>query len=77
MEANNFLVDNYYNLLQNLNPDSKVELIKRLLDSIRKEVRPEHDRDPLFGALDMEESAEDMIKRIKDSEIFDRDIEGF
>jgi hypothetical protein len=79
MEAVDFntkLIDGYMGLLRNLSPDGKLDLISKLsesLKSVSKEKAPPLKE--LFGSYRSEESAEELIKEIKQSRLFNREIE--
>lgn len=77
MKATNInILDSYIELLNNLSPDSKLELISRLSQSLRsqKEVK-EKSIQELFGAFVSEKSAETIIEEIRQSRTFTRQIE--
>jgi len=68
--------DFYYGLLNNLNADSKLELISRLSESlITKKKTKEITLDSLFGAFKSKKSAEEIISEIRAERTFRRKIE--
>ncbi len=73
---NNSLADYYYQLLSSLNADSKLDLIARLSQSLRKN---EKGKDiplaDLFGAYKSEESAEEIIAELRAARTFNRKTE--
>ena len=70
------IIDSYIGLLNNLSPDSKLELISRLSQSLKSEKKPkEKSIQKLFGAFDSEKSAETIIEEIRQSRNFPRQIE--
>ena len=72
------LADFYFDLLKNLNSDSKLDLISKLSQSLKeKETTPEISLESLFGAYKSEESAEDIIAELRASRVFNRNIEPF
>ncbi|MEK7249499.1 MAG: hypothetical protein AAB209_03650 [Bacteroidota bacterium] len=75
METNNTIVDSYFGLLRHLDPEMKRELIKKLSDSITTTPSSEDELDSLCGAWEGEETAEELIKLIRESRTFDRKIE--
>jgi hypothetical protein len=63
---NNSLADIYFNLLKNLNPSAKLDLISRLALSLNEEnTVPEVSLESLFGAYNSTETAEEIIAAIK------------
>ncbi len=77
MKASNLnIIDSYIGLLNNLSPDSKLELISRLSQSLKSQKKPkEMSMQELFGAYISEESAETIIEEIRQSRNFTRKIE--
>ena len=70
------LADYYFVLLKNLNADSKLDLISKLSQSLRKDDElPDISLQSLFGAYHSEETAEEIIAAIKTSKVFNRHIE--
>ena len=71
------LVDSYLGLLNNLSPDSKLELISRLSDSLKGSKKPtDNSLGNLFGAFISRESADEIITDLKDSRNFSRKTVG-
>jgi len=77
MKATNInIIDSYIGLLNNLSPDSKLELISRLSQSLKSQKKPqEKSIQELFGAFVSEKSAETIIEEIRQSRTFTRQIE--
>lgn len=77
MKATNInIIDSYLALLDNLSPDSKLELISRLSQSLKSQKKPkEKSIQELFGAFISEKSAETIIEEIRQSRTFTRQIE--
>ncbi|MFC5269920.1 hypothetical protein [Adhaeribacter terreus] len=77
MKATNInILDSYLGLLNNLSPDSKLELISRLSQSLKtKPKTKEKSIQELFGAFTSEKSAETIIEEIRQSRTFNRQIE--
>ncbi len=77
-EINTTLVDGYLKLLDNLNPVSKLDLIAKLKASAKTHKK---DRKKIFknsfGAFESSKSAEEIIKEIRESRTFNRQIESF
>ena len=73
---NNSLADYYYKLLSSLNADSKLDLIARLSQSLRKnETEKNIPLADLFGAYKSEETAEEIIAELRASRTFNRKTE--
>lgn len=72
------LIDIYLQMTENLGNNSKLELISRLIDSM-KDIEDKSDNSllSLFGALKTNETAEELIEKIRASRNFTRKIEGF
>jgi hypothetical protein len=62
------IIDSYFELLDKLNSDSKLELISRLAESLKTQPKTkEKSVQELFGAYISEKSAETIIKEIRES----------
>jgi hypothetical protein len=71
------ILDNYMAFLETLSPGTKLDLISKLTQSLKSQVKPKENLfDSSFGAWTGSESAEDIIKGIRDSRTFNRQIEG-
>lgn len=71
------LADYYFELLRNLNADSKIELISKLTQSLKKsENDQETSLESLYGAYKSDETAEDIISQIRSSRTFNRNTES-
>lgn len=85
MKATNLkfnLIDSYLELLENLSPDNKLELISKLSDSLKKSKKlnenpSDKSLDDLSGAFIFDKSSADLIKELKESRNFNRQIERF
>ena len=78
MDINRRLIDTYLEMISRLGFDSKLELISRLSSSMKKQ--PESSKESvlrLFGAFSSEESAEEIIEKIRSSRVFNRNLERF
>lgn len=63
---NTDLVDSYYLLLKNLSPNNKLELIARLSKSMTTTKKTKDNSwKTLFGALDLNQSAEEFVEELK------------
>jgi hypothetical protein len=70
------LAEYYFGLLENLNPDSKLDLISKLSQSLKKEdLVPETSLQSLFGAYKSDETADEIIAEIRKSRVSNRNIE--
>jgi hypothetical protein len=71
------LTDFYFEFLKNLNPDSKLDLIAKLSQSLRKnESEKTTSLQALFGAYKSEETAEEIISVIRSARTFNRHTES-
>jgi hypothetical protein len=72
------LIEGYLDLLRNLNPSSKLELISLLSKSVKADLRNKKQSfDKAFGTFESKESAEEVISKIHKSRKFNRQIEQF
>ncbi len=76
------LIDSYLGLLENLSPDNKLELISKLSDSLKSSKKnnenpSDKSLDDLSGAFIFDKSSDDLIKELKESRNFNRQIERF
>ncbi len=70
------LAEYYFGFLENLNADSKLDLISKLSQSLKKEdVISENSLQSLFGAYKSDETAEEIIAGIRKSRVSNRNIE--
>jgi hypothetical protein len=77
IDINNRLVDTYLELLKNLDPNVKLDLINKLSISVKSDLnRKKSSFDKSFGAWDKEEDAEKIINEIRGSRNFNRIIES-
>jgi hypothetical protein len=72
-DINTNLIDSYFTLLKSLSPNNKLELIAKLSKSMKT---PKKDKDvswkSLFGALELEQSADDFVEDLKRDRKFSR-----
>lgn len=60
------IIDSYFALLKNLSPNNKLELIARLSKSLKtKSKAKDHSWKSLFGAWEMEQSADEFMDQLK------------
>jgi hypothetical protein len=72
------IVDGYFRLLDNLSPDSKLDLISKLTLSIKSNFADKKNTmRKSFGAFKSTQTAEELIKEIRSSRTFTREIESF
>jgi predicted metal-binding transcription factor (methanogenesis marker protein 9) len=72
------LIDSYLALLNNLSPESKLELISKLSDSLKGSKKPTNKSiSDLYGAFISKKSADEIITDLKGSRQFNRKTELF
>lgn len=70
------VADYYFGFLKNLNPDSKLDLISKLSQSLKKgDETPEVSLQSLFGAYRSDETADEIIKQLRESRVFNRNTD--
>ncbi len=78
IDINTTLIDGYLKLLDNLSPSNKLDLISKLTLSVKSDIT---DRKKnfykAFGAWESKQTADQIIKEIRDSRSFNRQIEQF
>lgn len=71
------LADYYFSLLKNLKPNSKLDLISKLSESLKsQEKKGDETLESLFGAYQSDETAEEIIASLKSSRTFNRNTEA-
>lgn len=76
IDVNTSIIDGYVKLLDNLSPDSKLDLISRLTDSIKSDISSKKNSfKKSFGAFHSKKDAEQIISEIKESRTFNRNPE--
>lgn len=71
------ILDRYMAFLETLSPGAKLDLISKLTQSLKSEIKPKDNLfESSFGAWAGNESAEEIVKGIKDNRTFNRQIEG-
>ena len=77
-DINTTLIDGYLQMLDNLSPSNKLDLISKLSQSVKSDIT---DRKKsfyeAFGAWESDKTAEEIIEEIGKSRTFDRNIEKF
>lgn len=70
------LIDCYLGLLNNLSPESKLELISKLSDSLKGSKKPtKKSLSDLYGAFKSKRTADEIITDLKNSRNFNRKTE--
>lgn len=76
MDTNQTLIEGYLRLLENLNPDSKLDIISKLTGSIKADItKRKKTFYEAYGAWESEKSPDEIIAEIRNSRIFNRQIE--
>ncbi len=73
-DINTSQIDSYFALLKNLSPDNKLELIARLSKSMKtdKKKTKDHAWESLFGAWELDQSADEFVEELKRDRNFNR-----
>ena len=75
-DINTKLINSYLDLLKNLSPANKLDLIARLTLSVKSDMEVKNNAfEQAFGAWEGDESAEEIIDTIRSSRQFNRQIE--
>ena len=75
-DINSTIIDGYIRLLENLSPSNKLDLISKLTLSVKSDIAEKKKSFyKAFGAWDSKQSAEEIIKEIRNSRAFNRQIE--
>lgn len=75
---NTTLIEGYLKLLENLSHDNKLDLISKLTLSLKSESNQNKKRFyKAFGAWKSKESADDLVKKIRESRNLNRKVEKF
>ena len=70
------LANYYFEFLKNLNPNSKLDLISKLSQSLKNSSDvSDTSLQSLFGAYKSEETADEIIAELRNSRVFNRNIE--
>lgn len=73
IDINISLVEHYLEMLENLSPDSKLELIARLSKSMKTKRKTKADSlGDLYGSLVSEQTADELIAELKQARNFNR-----
>lgn len=72
-DINTNLIDSYFSLLKSLSPNNKLELIAKLSKSMKTTKKAKDIAwKSLFGALELDQSAEDFVSDLKKDRKFSR-----
>jgi hypothetical protein len=76
LNINAILIDGYVRLLENLSPNSKLDLISKLTQSVKADISDKKSSfKKSFGAFESKKSAEELVSEIRNSRSFKRKIE--
>lgn len=74
---NSHILNTYMAFLETLSPGAKLDIISKLTQSLKSEVKSKENLfESSFGAWIGNEPAEEIVKGIRDSRTFNRQIEG-
>jgi hypothetical protein len=77
-EINTTIIDGYIELLDNLSPSNKLDLISKLTASVKTDLNSKKSSfKKAFGAFDSKKSAEKIIEEIRSSRVSTRQTESF
>ena len=72
------IINGYIELLENLSPSTKLELISKLTSSIKSDLKRKRSSfKKAYGAFESDKSAEEIIEGLRSSRNFNRQIESF
>ena len=74
-KAENKILNSYWGLLSNLNTKLKLDLIEKLTQSIKSDHSKKSKIKSAFGAWKSDETAEELIEKIRSSRYTNRQIE--
>lgn len=78
MKAETQIINGYWGLLSNLNPNLKLKLIEKLSKSISRDIITKDNRfEKSFGAWVDNRDSEEIIEEIRESRNLNRQIESF
>ncbi len=76
-EINTTIIDGYIELLENLSPGNKLDLISKLTASVKTDLtKKKSSFKKSFGAFDSKKSAEEITEEIRNSRVSTRQIEA-
>lgn len=75
-DINTSLIEGYLKMLDNLSPSNKLYLISKLTQSVKTDLTDKKSSFyQAFGAWESSKTADEIIKEIKESRTFNREIE--
>lgn len=78
LEFNSKIIDGYLSLLDNLSQSNKLDLIAKLTASLNADLSTKKSSfSEAYGAFESSKSAEEIIDEIRESRVFNRQIESF
>jgi len=78
IDINNTLIEGYLQLLHNLSPNNKLDLISKLTLSVKTDITDKKNSFyKAFGAWESKQSADEIIAEIRNSRTFNRETEQF
>jgi phosphoheptose isomerase len=76
-EVNTTFIDNYLGLIKNLSPEIKIDIIEKLMKSLKHDFKGSNKTlKDSFGAWKSEKSADEIISELRNSRTFKREIES-
>lgn len=76
VDINTTIIDGYVQMLDNLSPSNKLDLISKLTASVKSDITNKKSSfKEAFGAFQSEKSADEIINEIRSSRTFTRQIE--
>ena len=77
-DINTTLIEGYLQMLDNLSPSNKLDLISKLSASVNSDIKNKKSTfKKAFGAFQSEKTADEIIDEIRSSRTFTRHIEEF
>jgi hypothetical protein len=77
LDVNTNFIETYFGLMKNLSPDIKLDIIGKLTKTIKDDLTGKNTSlKNSFGAWQSENSAEEIIKELRESRNFNRHIEA-
>ena len=78
VDLNTTIINGYVELLDNLSTNNKLDLISKLTTSVKTDLTSKKSSfKKAFGAFDSKKTAEEIIDEIRESRVFNRQIESF
>ena len=78
MKIEKLSLENYFGLLKNLSSEVKLDLIEQLSSSLKEDIAlGGKSKKRAFGLWQSDESADEIVQKLKDDRNFNRKIESF